>query len=203
MGLSMTRRTQLLEVLEKTCEPRPSQKQIDAAIKKLNAMKIIQAAIKMDSDLRELRENADAASKRFFERTKEIHREGGAALLKKVQWEKIESHKFNITSLQALGREDYRQAVMAKVAQAETKLATDESDPSIHGRFTGVLETNRPDTSQCDVVYAIIAKWTPAGKPKRTLVEALPFFSKVNLRRHVDSLRRMGYRASYKRIEVI
>ena len=49
-----------------------------------------------------------------------------------------------------------------------------------------------------EVSYAIVAKWRG-----RDLVQALPFFSKVNLRRHVEDLRRMGYKMSMARIDVV
>jgi uncharacterized protein (TIGR04141 family) len=47
------------------------------------------------------------------------------------------------------------------------------------------------------VVYGIIADWNG-----RALDKALPFFSKVNLRRYVQDLRRMGYQVSYQRIDI-
>lgn len=51
--------------------------------------------------------------------------------------------------------------------------------------------------SRYEIVYGIIDPWKG-----RALVDALPFFSKVNLRRHTEDLRRMGYRVSYRRIDV-
>lgn len=47
------------------------------------------------------------------------------------------------------------------------------------------------------IVYGIIDSWKG-----RTLIDALPFFSKINLRRCVDDLKRMGYRVFYQRIDV-
>lgn len=92
---------------------------------------------------------------------------------------------------------DYRTATRDKIAEAERERAGRAGDPSFRGRFQAVLDFDTPNTSLLEVVYAIVAKW--GG---RSLVGALPFFSKVNLRRHADDLRRMGYRVSYKRIEV-
>lgn len=64
------------------------------------------------------------------------------------------------------------------------------------GRFSRMFPANSGITpSEFTVVYAIMAKWG-----NRSLAEALPFFSKVNLRRCTQDLLRMGYRASYKRI---
>ncbi len=53
------------------------------------------------------------------------------------------------------------------------------------------------NSTEYQIVYAIIANWHG-----RTLVQALPFFSKVNLRRQAEQLRRMGYKVEYKRIKV-
>lgn len=55
-----------------------------------------------------------------------------------------------------------------------------------------------------EVVYGIIDHWTKQrGGGRWELVEALPFFSKVNLRHHAENLRSMGYGVFYKRINVI
>ncbi len=51
--------------------------------------------------------------------------------------------------------------------------------------------------NKCTVVYAIVADWGD-----RDVAQALPFFSKVNLRRHAEDLRRMGYRVNYERVQV-
>ena len=48
-----------------------------------------------------------------------------------------------------------------------------------------------------EVSYAIIADWK-----NRSLVDALPFFSKVNLRKNVEDLERMGYKVSVACIEI-
>lgn len=48
------------------------------------------------------------------------------------------------------------------------------------------------------VVYAMIMNWRD-----KSIVDSLPFFSKVNLRRQSEDLRRMGYRVTYKRIEIV
>jgi uncharacterized protein (TIGR04141 family) len=92
---------------------------------------------------------------------------------------------------------DYRARVQDKIAEAEKDRADDENDNTFIGRFAGKLDFDAPDTSKIEVVYAVVATW--GG---RTLVQALPFFSKVNLRRHTDDLRRMGYKVSFDRIEV-
>lgn len=91
----------------------------------------------------------------------------------------------------------FRQKTLDLVKEEERQLAETTGDPEYQGRFSrfgpGDVNPNR-----YEVVYAIIAPWK-GRKPS----EALPFFSKVNLRRHVDDLHRMGYKVSYKRIEEV
>ncbi|HWI02237.1 MAG TPA: DUF6119 family protein, partial [Acidimicrobiales bacterium] len=48
-----------------------------------------------------------------------------------------------------------------------------------------------------EVVYAIIERWN-----NRTMSEALPFFSKVNLREAASNLRSRGFRVSLKQVPV-
>jgi uncharacterized protein (TIGR04141 family) len=63
-------------------------------------------------------------------------------------------------------------------------------------RFSRLFPSGKGITAgDFTVVYAIIGKWK--GK---TLARALPFFSKVNLRRCANDLRRMGYNIAYKQI---
>lgn len=52
-------------------------------------------------------------------------------------------------------------------------------------------------TADFEVVYAIIADW--AG---RTLAQALPFFSKINLRRSGEDLAVRGYRVACAQVTV-
>ncbi len=52
-------------------------------------------------------------------------------------------------------------------------------------------------TSSFEVVYGIIADWRG-----RSAVKALPFFSKINLRRTVQDLRNRGYRVGIARIGI-
>ena len=92
---------------------------------------------------------------------------------------------------------DYRHKVKEKISEAVKDRATAENEPGFIGRFTSALDFDAPDTSKIEVVYAVVAKWNG-----RSLETALPFFSKVNLRRHVDDLRRMGYQVTFSRIEV-
>jgi uncharacterized protein (TIGR04141 family) len=91
--------------------------------------------------------------------------------------------------------QEYREAVLSKIQAREKAWADETNDPSYQGRFS----TLNPDgirPSDYEIVYAIVAKWD--GK---SLTEALPFFSKVNLRSFAEDLRRMGYKISYKRVQ--
>jgi uncharacterized protein (TIGR04141 family) len=49
--------------------------------------------------------------------------------------------------------------------------------------------------SDFEVVYAIIASWDG-----RTPAQALPFFSKINLRQFTTTLRSRGFRVGFNRI---
>ena len=97
-----------------------------------------------------------------------------------------------------LTSQDFRDAVRNRIEGAEQARAVAEGDPAFVGRFVGALNFNAPEPRRIEVVYAVIARWN-----KRTPSEALPFFSKVNLRRTVGELRRVGYNTSFHRVEVI
>jgi uncharacterized protein (TIGR04141 family) len=81
--------------------------------------------------------------------------------------------------------EQFRVAAQQKVIEL-----TDSMREEIFGR-EGIV------TSDFEVVYAIIAEWRD-----RRLEEALPFFSKVNLRRTVQSLSSRGFGVSCVRVPV-
>jgi uncharacterized protein (TIGR04141 family) len=92
--------------------------------------------------------------------------------------------------------QEYREKVLSKIQEAEKLRAAQEGDPGFNGRFA-TFSVAGISPNDFEVVYAIIAKWDG-----RDLVEALPFFSKVNLRRFTEDLHRMGFKVSYKRIQV-
>jgi uncharacterized protein (TIGR04141 family) len=87
--------------------------------------------------------------------------------------------------------EEYRKAVVKKVKSIEKQLG-------LSRRKFMTKATKQITPSDYEIVYAIVAKWRG-----RSLVEALPFFSKVNLRRCTEDLHRMGYRVSIKRVDVV
>lgn len=73
------------------------------------------------------------------------------------------------------------------------------------GPFAGFDPEDPISPSDYRVVYAIIAEWRKPDRGKkteveRTLVDALPFFSKVNLRRHASALAAVGFKVAYKRV---
>lgn len=92
---------------------------------------------------------------------------------------------------------EFRKATRRAIQRAERARAKATKDSGFIGRFADALNFDAPTPSAMEVVYAIIADWNGQSLPS-----ALPFFSKVNLRRHVDDLRRMGYGVSYRRIEL-
>jgi uncharacterized protein (TIGR04141 family) len=91
--------------------------------------------------------------------------------------------------------QEYREAVLAKIRQAEEERAAATGDPSFVGRFSS-FDPAGISPGGFEVVYAIVANWKG-----RAFVEALPFFSKVNLRRHARDLGRLGYRVSHKKVQ--
>ena len=86
--------------------------------------------------------------------------------------------------------EEFRLATRDKILEAEVEYGI----PT--GRFSKFSPGDSISPDQWTVVYAIVAKWN--GEP---LERRLPFFSKVNLRRHVEDLRRAGYQVAYACVE--
>lgn len=87
----------------------------------------------------------------------------------------------------------YRTACVEKINDAAEERKP--GDSSYRDQFN-FIQTNLVDPSEIEVVYAIAAKWKG-----RSLEEALPFFSKVNLRRFSKDLRRIGYKVTHSRID--
>jgi uncharacterized protein (TIGR04141 family) len=86
---------------------------------------------------------------------------------------------------------EYRKTTLAKIEEQEQEQFGANVD-----RFSRYYSSNITP-GDCDVSYAIVAKWKG-----RDLVQALPFFSKVNLRRYVEDLKRMGYKVCMDCIDV-
>ena len=90
-----------------------------------------------------------------------------------------------------LMNEEFRKKVRQRIAGLE-------KTRHVTNRFSKLFPTQRGITaSSFTVVFGIIENWK-----NKTLAQRLPFFSKVNLRRCVHDLSRMGYRVAYKRIRV-
>lgn len=109
------------------------------------------------------------------------------------------SHLFAQGSVSAdlfLMSPEYREKTFAMVQEAEQDRADETGDNGFIGRFSR-FSVDAIQPRNHEVVYAVVAKWRG-----RTAAQALPFFSKVNLRRHISDLRRMGYPVSFARIEV-
>jgi uncharacterized protein (TIGR04141 family) len=82
---------------------------------------------------------------------------------------------------------EFRQKVRQRISGLEKERKTGN-------RFSQLLPSSRGITASAfTVVYGIIADWKG-----QTLAERLPFFSKVNLRRCVHDLTRMGYSVACK-----
>jgi len=96
--------------------------------------------------------------------------------------------------------EEYRRKVIEKINDALQNLPHGTDGNGVRDRFLSLVTHDRINPSSYEVVYAITAKWGRGEKAR--LSTRLPFFSKVNLRRHAQDLRRMGYHVSYKRIDI-
>jgi uncharacterized protein (TIGR04141 family) len=110
------------------------------------------------------------------------------------------SHLFEQGSVSAelfLTSKEYRSAALKTIQTEERARAAVSGDPGFVGRFS-TFKPNGIMPSQYTVQYAIVAKWRGRG-----LAQALPFFSKVTLRKHAQNLRRMGYRVSVARVDVV
>jgi uncharacterized protein (TIGR04141 family) len=87
---------------------------------------------------------------------------------------------------------DFREQTVRRIRSVErTAPRADEGEPDrFSRRFTGAFRA-----ADHEVVYAIIGPWEGRS------LTALPFFSKVNLRRHHENLMGMHYKVSYIPVE--
>ncbi len=67
----------------------------------------------------------------------------------------------------------------------------------LDGHFRDLIPAGHPDPGDFEVCYAIIGPWENKPPSKK-----LPFFSKLNLRRHVVDLRTLGFKVTYKKIDL-
>lgn len=97
-----------------------------------------------------------------------------------------------------LRSQEYRIAALDRIwKEAGGTPTTATGVPSYTTRFS-IFDPGEITPRDFEVSYAIIAKWN-----NKSLEEALPFFSKVNLRRYAEDLRRIGYKVSVARIDVV
>ena len=111
------------------------------------------------------------------------------------------SHLFSqgfVSADSYLASQEFREAARIKIEEAEEERALAEKDPAFRGRFVGALDFDVPDPRSIEIVYAVIARWNG-----RTPTEALPFFSKINLRHYVNDLRRLGCNVSFHPIQIV
>jgi len=85
--------------------------------------------------------------------------------------------------------EEFRKKVRQRIAALEQKRRQGNTFSKFFPDDKGI------SSSDFTVVYAIIAPWK-----NRTLSAALPFFSKINLRRCAQDLGRMGFEVAYRQI---
>ncbi len=89
-----------------------------------------------------------------------------------------------VSSELLVGSRDFRIAVLDKIGPNEPA-------------FRDLFDREHFLASEFEVVYAIVGDWQ--GKQLRNL----PFFSKVNLRKHASGLRRMGFRVTHAKVRVV
>ncbi|GEM_PF-1225969 len=86
---------------------------------------------------------------------------------------------------------DYRQVAGAMVRTVLSETSGFHLDASTSNLFR--TRTPAPGT---EVVYAIVADWQ-----EDAFVDRLPFFSKINLRRHANDLRARGFNVTHVRVQ--
>lgn len=74
---------------------------------------------------------------------------------------------------------------------AQDKISKVSADPRFH-----ILNLDGITTSDFEVVYAVVGPWNGRG------LEALPFFSKINLRGTARQLQIRGFRVAFRRVSV-
>ncbi len=91
----------------------------------------------------------------------------------------------------------YRLKALDKIKELEKVKILPPGAPSCIGKFC-VFNEDPIAHREFEVTYGIIAKWNG-----REFFDALPFFSKVNLRKYVEDLNSIGFKVSYARINII
>jgi uncharacterized protein (TIGR04141 family) len=90
---------------------------------------------------------------------------------------------------------DFVQGALARIKKAEDDRQARPTDLPFPGRFQPVVDCADPPSGTRLTVYGIIERWQD-----KSVVDAMPFFGKVNLREAKDRLRRAGFAVAIKRI---
>src|SRR5439155_21200279 len=111
------------------------------------------------------------------------------------------SHLFGqgyVSSELLVGSVEYRAAIRKKIQSIEKadREATGNNSLS-HEHFETFFPDDGVSAANFEIVYAIVEDWG-----ERTL-RNLPFFSKVNLRKHCRGLRRLGFKVTYAPVKVV
>jgi len=104
--------------------------------------------------------------------------------------------KFSSSSLSHLFAQGYVSSELFVDSSQYRTSVIDKIGPA-HPDFQELFTAQGFVAADFEVVYAIVGDWT-----NRTLTD-LPFFSKINLRKHSRALRRFGYRVTYSPIPVV
>lgn len=91
---------------------------------------------------------------------------------------------------------DFRLLALDRIKEQEKKKILQLGTPSIKGKFC-FFDEREINYGAIEVTYGIIAKWN-----EKELAEALPFFSKITLRKFADDLLKIGVKVSYARVDV-
>ncbi len=90
---------------------------------------------------------------------------------------------------------EFREKALDRIRVAEAEAVGRTGNDAIAGRFS-TFDTDSISARDYEIVFAIAGKWDGGN-----LASVLPFFSKVNLRRTVENLRRMGYGIGFKLVD--
>ncbi len=103
--------------------------------------------------------------------------------------------KFSSATLSHLFSQGETSGVLL-VDSAEFRAAVRQKLKNAPDTFAALFDDALFRAGNLEVVYAIAGDWKGGG-----LADRLPFFSKINLLRRAQSLRRMGYRVTYSAID--
>ena len=106
------------------------------------------------------------------------------------------SHLFSqglVSAELLLNNAEFRSGASKRIKEAVAERTSEHTPLDADVEF---FDTSGLDASEYEVVFAVIADWK-----KKTLVERLPFFSKVNLRRTAQDLESRRFKVTHVRVE--